>query len=129
MEIRPLSRAEDGEAELEWVALLNSPKMNKSSTKGTSEAGTAGSISPPPHLICYFNLKSIIEIRILSEGLTLILWTSIVFIFHSIGGRNSLQSFQALKFSIGSLQPEAIKAQRGQVTFLRAHSKSVAEED
>lgn len=48
MEIRPLSRAEDGEAELEWVALLNSPKMNKSSTKGTSEAGTAGSISPPP---------------------------------------------------------------------------------
>ena len=128
MEIRPLSRAEDGEAELEWVALLNSPKMNKSSPKGTSEAGTAGSISPP-QLICYFNLKSIIEIRILSEGLTLILWTSIVFIFHSIGGRNSLQSFQALKFSIGSLQPEAIKAQRGQVTFLRAHSKSVAEED
>lgn len=65
--------------------------------------------------------KSCQTARPLSYGLVLFLFSM------PEVGWNILQSFQALKLTIWPWQPEEIKAQRSQLTFLRAHSKSEAE--
>lgn len=72
----------------------------------------------------YFILKSImVEIRILSDCLTLISWFDTVFIFNVIDGVKYFTIFSGIRFSIWVWKSEEIKAQRGQLTFLRAHSK------
>lgn len=73
MVIRPLNGAEEKGTGLAYgrPPLLSYPKTNYTSTKGTSEIETPK--SPPPQIICYFILKSVVaEVRILLDCLSLI---------------------------------------------------------